>query len=55
MIFSILGESVFRISRKDVSLDGEISVRSVGSSLSSKEGEFRNARLSIIATKEVFD
>ena len=46
---------MFRRSRKDVSLDGEISVWSVGSSLSCKEGEFRKFGLSIKAIEEVFD
>ena len=41
--FSIVGESVFRRSRKDDSLDGELTVWSVGSSLSCKEGEFEKA------------
>ena len=55
VIFSIVGESVFRRSRNDDSLDGEKCVWSFGSSLSCKEEEFRTARLSIIATEEVVD
>ena len=43
VIFSIFGEFVLRRSRNDDSLDGEICVWSVGSSLSCKEGEFRKA------------
>ena len=55
VIFSIFGESVVRRSRNDVSLDGEICVWSVGSSLSCKEGEFRKIGLLIKAIEEVFD
>ena len=38
VIFSMVGESVLRISRNEDSLDGENCVWSVGSSLSCKEG-----------------
>ena len=55
MIFLILGAYVFKRSRKDVSLDGEISVWSIGSSLSCKEGEFRKFGLSIKSIVEMFD
>ena len=52
----MVGESVLRRSRNEDSLDGDLSVWSVGSSLICKEGEFWKARFSIIAIEEeMFD